>query len=102
MNKLAPDEVDRIAALARINLSTEEKSKLAVEMAGILDYVGKLSKVNVEGIEPTAQVTGLENVTRADDQMKDIFRGTKPATLLEQAPEREGDHIKVKVVLKKN
>jgi aspartyl-tRNA(Asn)/glutamyl-tRNA(Gln) amidotransferase subunit C len=58
--------------------------------------VEQLQNVDVSKLEPTAQVTGLVNVTRPDEE-KDY--GTTPAELLKNAPATESGHIKVKRML---
>jgi len=65
--KLKKEEVEKIANLARISLSPEEKKKFQGELSSILEFVGQLNEVNTEGVEPTYQVTGLGNVFREDE-----------------------------------
>lgn len=60
------DEVLHIARLSRLRLTDEEASGFATELSTILDHVGKLSEVEIEGVEPTAHVNELENVLRED------------------------------------
>lgn len=93
-------DVEHIAKLARIELTNEEKEKLAKEMGSILDYIDKLSEVNVVGVEPTAQVTGLENVFRKDETRSEYNAG-EVSKLRETMPQREGDYLKVKAVFDK-
>ncbi|MDB4978234.1 MAG: aspartyl-tRNA(Asn)/glutamyl-tRNA (Gln) amidotransferase subunit [Candidatus Peribacteria bacterium] len=66
MPSLTPDQVRHIAKLARLRLSDSEVEKFATEMTNILQYVEMLGEVNTDGIEATAQVTGLENALRPD------------------------------------
>ncbi len=93
MAKLTRDDVLRLAALARISLNDEEVDSFAVEMSEILQYVEQLSSVDVSGLQPTNQVTGLTNVFRKDEVK---HYGYKPQTLLENVPANENSHIKVK------
>lgn len=58
--------VAQIAHLARLNLTDQELEVLAKDMQSILDYVNKLSVLNVEGVEPTSHVLPLQNVFRGD------------------------------------
>lgn len=64
--KLTKQQVEHVAKLARLGLSEKEVEKFQTQLSGILDYVEQLNEVNTEGVEPTAQVTGLLNVTRED------------------------------------
>ena len=58
--------VSNVAKLANLTISPEEEGKLEKQLAEILSYVEKLKEVDTSGVEETSQVTGLENVTRAD------------------------------------
>ncbi len=59
-------DVKHIAKLANLPLTKEEEEKFATQLQQTIEYVDSLEKINTEGIEPTSQVTGLENVTRQD------------------------------------
>ena len=67
MSTITTEQVEHIAKLARIRLTEEEKEKMTKELGAILTYVEKLNEIDTTGVEPTAQVTGLESVFRKDD-----------------------------------
>jgi len=90
-------EVEHIAKLARLGLKSKEKKKFTEELSAILDFVDKLNQVKTDKIEPTAQVTGLENVVRRDKGRAKAKRKTDK--LLDLAPAVEKRHVKVKAVL---
>jgi aspartyl-tRNA(Asn)/glutamyl-tRNA(Gln) amidotransferase subunit C len=96
MAQLTIDEVKRLAALSRLQLSDEEAAEFLKELNAILGYVEKLSSVDTTGIEPTAQVTGLKNVMRPDEP---IDYGSSREELLKNAPAQQDGYIKVKKVL---
>ena len=87
-------DVNHIAKLARLGLSEEEKEKFAKELAAILEFVEKLKEVDTKNVEPTAQATGRQNVTRADEAKK----GEERQQILNNAPQTKNDYIKVKEV----
>jgi aspartyl-tRNA(Asn)/glutamyl-tRNA(Gln) amidotransferase subunit C len=91
---ISQNEVERIAILARINLSEKEKEKMAEDLDQILGYIEKLNQVDTSNIEPTAQVTGLEDVTRNDKPGGDTDRNK----IIEQFPHKKEDFLKVKAV----
>lgn len=64
--KLTKEQVQHVAGLARLGLSEGEIEKLIPQLSGILDYVELLNEVKTDGVAPTAQVTGLTNITRRD------------------------------------
>ena len=93
---LTKKEVEHIALLARLGLTEAEKEKFALQLSSILNYVEQLKEVDTQGIEPTAQVTGLENVMRKDKI--ESFDKKARNRLIELAPESEDDLIKTKAV----
>ncbi|MGZ6005639.1 MAG: Asp-tRNA(Asn)/Glu-tRNA(Gln) amidotransferase subunit GatC [Candidatus Saccharimonadales bacterium] len=96
MTKLTRQEVLKLAKLAHLELTEAEISKFQTELSEILDYVAQLQDVDTKGLEPTYQVTGLNNVTRRDEV---VDYGVSQADLLKNLPAREGNQIKVKRVL---
>ena len=59
-------QVKKVAVLASLPITPAEEEKLAKELSETLDYVAELESVDTKGVEPTSQVTGLENITRED------------------------------------
>lgn len=59
-------EVKNIARLARIDLTAQEEKRHAETISAVLDYMKILNEVDTVGVEPTSQVTGLEDVARED------------------------------------
>jgi aspartyl-tRNA(Asn)/glutamyl-tRNA(Gln) amidotransferase subunit C len=66
MAQLTKDQVRHIAKLARLRLTEEEVEKFTTELTSIFNTIDVLQKVDTKGVEPTAQVTGLENAFRED------------------------------------
>jgi aspartyl-tRNA(Asn)/glutamyl-tRNA(Gln) amidotransferase subunit C len=93
MAKLSREDILKLARLARLELTEAEIGEYADELSEILQYVEQLQGVDVTGLSPTNQVTGLENVTRPDEI---INYGYKAADLLKNLPDQEDGHIKVK------
>lgn len=92
MSKLSRDDVYRLAQLARIKLTEAESDKYADEISAILDYVEQLKNVDVSGLKPTNQVTGLTNVWRQD---KVIDYGIRQSDLMKNVPKTKDGYIKV-------
>jgi aspartyl-tRNA(Asn)/glutamyl-tRNA(Gln) amidotransferase subunit C len=95
MSKITPEEVRRIAALANIGLNESEVAPMAAELDRIVGFVEQLQQVDTAGIEPTDQVTGLQDVTRPDEVRQDYTR----EELLANAPDQQDGYFKVKRVL---
>ncbi len=95
--KLKKQEIKKIADLARLELTDKELEIYGSQLSDVLGYVDQLQEVDVTGIEPTAQVTGLENVMREDTVEE--WPKDEVESALAQAPSKEGKFIKVKRVL---
>ena|SRR5258708_3491952 len=66
MSAMNTTTVAHIASLANIPVSPSEEEKLAREFTTTLTVVDQLMDVETLGVQPTHQVTGLENVWRED------------------------------------
>lgn len=64
--KLTPEQVEHIAALARLDLSKEDKEAFSRQLSPVLEYVGQLQRVDTEGVEPLAYGVDLRNAMRPD------------------------------------
>lgn len=95
--KISLTEVEHVAKLARIELGVSEKKKFQQQMATILDYVDKINEVDTEKVEPSWQVTGLENVQRADK----VAPFMENERLVAAAPDSQEQQVKVKAVFNK-
>lgn len=58
--------IDHVAHLARLALTTEEKAEYARQLGDVLHHIEQLKKVDVSGVEPTAHAFPVYNVW-ADD-----------------------------------
>jgi aspartyl-tRNA(Asn)/glutamyl-tRNA(Gln) amidotransferase subunit C len=66
MASLSRDDVAHVAHLARLGLSADELGRLEGELNHILDQYARLTELDTEAIEPTAQTIELENILRDD------------------------------------
>ena len=95
--ELSRKEIEHIAKLARLELTEDELVKYGNQLSGVLNYIDQLKEVDVRGVEPTAQVTGLENILRRDEVNETDMSIIDEA--LKNAPELEDNQVKVKRVL---
>jgi aspartyl-tRNA(Asn)/glutamyl-tRNA(Gln) amidotransferase subunit C len=93
MADLTREDILKLAQLARLQLTDEEIEEYAGELTAILEYVEQLNEIDIDGLEPTRQVTGLTDVMREDTE-RDY--GYKARELLENVPEVQDNQIKVK------
>lgn len=96
MASISKDDVVYLARLSNLSLTDDEVESLQGDLANILDYVGQLSSLDTEGVEPTYQVNGLENVDRPDEV---VDYGISRNELLATAPDQKDNQIKVPKVI---
>ena len=78
-----------------MQLADGEVDGLRQDVEKIVEYINQLGELDTSGVEPTYQVTGLENVWREDEVKPGISRDK----LLELAPEKQNNQVKVPQVL---
>jgi aspartyl-tRNA(Asn)/glutamyl-tRNA(Gln) amidotransferase subunit C len=59
-------DIKHIAKLANLPINQQEEKKLEEQLNETLNYIAILQEVDTKNVEPTAHVTGLENITRED------------------------------------
>lgn len=92
------DEIEKLASLARIKLSEEEKTVLQKDVGAILGFVSQIKDVGAESAERTAVSAGAPmNVMREDGEPHES--GIYTERLLSAAPQREGQYVRVKKIL---
>lgn len=96
MTKISRDDVQHLAQLSSLQLDDTQINDLQQDITNILGYVEQLSNLNTDGVEPTYQVTELENVWR-DDTVDDY--GITSDALIALAPDSLDHQIKVPKVL---
>ena len=96
MTQITRDDVLHLAQLSSLELNDSEIDGLQADLGNIIGYVDKLGELDTTGVEPTYQVTGLQNVWR-DDTI--INYGVTREELLARAPEMTDFQVKVPKVL---
>ena len=89
------EDVERVAALARIELGEEELSRMARELESVLGYVAALSRVDTRDVPPTAHVVPLATPLRDDVPETPL----DPSQALLNAPESDGSSFVVPKVI---
>lgn len=96
MTAISRDDVLHLAQLSNLQLGDDEIDALQHNLGDILGYVAQLGELDTTGVEPTYQVTGLENVWRDDAvQVGEADR----EQLLALAPAAQNNQVKVPKVL---
>jgi aspartyl-tRNA(Asn)/glutamyl-tRNA(Gln) amidotransferase subunit C len=87
--------VEKVAKLARLELSAEELDRYGGQLGAILDYIAKLEKLDVQALEPLAQAVDMQNVFRADEPKPCLPR----EAALQNAPEKTADFFVVPKII---
>jgi aspartyl-tRNA(Asn)/glutamyl-tRNA(Gln) amidotransferase subunit C len=94
---LTIEEVEHFAALARLDLTEEEKARFAGQLSAILEHAARLQTLDTDGIPPT---TGAQSVSASSGLRADE---TRPVLTLEQilqnAPQSQDRQFRVPPVL---
>ena len=105
---ISRDEIDELAALARLKLTEKEAEALQKDISSILDYVGQVSAISTQGDVLTQDLSkasplALRNVMREDTPRGegDPLAGKREA-LLAALPRREGDYAVVRKIIQKD
>lgn len=88
--------VVKIAGLARLKIPPEEQQRVTGDLNKILAWVSQLDEVNVEGVEPLANVNDASLGWREQDVVTD---GDKPHDILANAPSKTADFFTVPKVV---
>lgn len=84
--KISPDEVAKVARLARLDLPQEKIDQYAAQLGDILGYMDKLSELDTSAVEPMYTPVDHVSVLRDDVVRKDYAR----EDILKNAPETDG------------
>jgi aspartyl-tRNA(Asn)/glutamyl-tRNA(Gln) amidotransferase subunit C len=88
-------DIEKVALLARLQLTDDELSKMTTELAQIVGYVDQLGEVDTDRIEPMAHAIELTNVFRDDAVTESLPRDEA----LSNAPQHDDRGYLVPAVL---
>ena len=94
--QITKENVEYIAALAKLEFSEAEKEQMAKDLARITDYIEKLNELNTEHVQPLFHPMDSTNVMR-EDKVKPSF---PPEVALKNAPDSQDTFFKVPKVIK--
>ena len=95
MTTISTSDIQYLASLSSLALADDEVDGLRQDLENIIGYIEQLGELDTAGVEPTYQVTGLENVWREDE----VQSGVSREALLNLAPEKQNNQVKVPQVL---
>ncbi len=88
-------DVEKIADLARLELTDEEKSQYRKQLSAILDYAAVLDELDLTDVVPTAHAVTRRNIMR-----EDVMEPSLPIEdVLHNAPQEAQDQFLIQAVL---
>ena len=102
MSKVSPEDVERVAELAHLELAADEMPRMVRDLNAILDYVAELNELDTSDVAPLAQVSELEGAEGASSLREDRHVPSLNRTaVMAQAPDTDGSFFKVPKVIEK-
>ncbi len=89
--KITQEEVQRVAKLARLDLSAAEVERMTGQLDAILSYVAKLDELDTTGVAVTTHTQEVVNAFRDDEVQESLPR----EHALSNAPEQNGESFVV-------
>lgn len=81
---ISPDDVKKIAYLARIGVDESKLPEYASELSSVLDLVAQMDDIDTSGVEPMAHPAEATQRLRADEvtesDQREILQSVAPAT----------------------
>lgn len=91
---ITPQDIKKLASLARMEIREDELSSFASQIDSILGFVSQITETTGDVVR---NVGKLHNVMRED--IPTNISGEYTEALLSNAPSREGNYLKVKKIL---
>ena len=98
---LSIEEVEHIANLARLQLSSQEKARFREQLSAILEYVAHLQELDTSGIPPASGSSPASSAPAGSNPATSVLRedqsrpSLSPQDLLHNAPQVEDDQFRV-------
>lgn len=94
--KIDNELVDKLAELAKLEFDEAAKAETIINLNKMVAMISKIDELDLDGILPLKYMTSEENVWREDIIQSEITK----AEILQNAPVKDSDYIKVPKVLK--
>ena len=111
--KVSLNDVDYVARLANLELTSDERSRLVKDLNSILGYIDRLNELDTADVQPMAQVSdryGVDQSKQGSDRFayanrEDIHEGLRKSLphemALANAPDSDGTFFKVPKVIER-
>jgi aspartyl-tRNA(Asn)/glutamyl-tRNA(Gln) amidotransferase subunit C len=97
MEKISEETIDHIAHLSRLRFEGDDKVAIREDLDKIIGFMGKLSEIPTDDVEPLIFMSDEVNVLRDDEPEVTITQ----AEALKNAPKKDSDYFRIPKVLDK-
>ena len=95
-------DVERVADLAHLELTSDETQGMLHDLNAILDHVAQLNELDTSSVPPLAQVSELSGAGSEGSLRDDTIRPSLDrAVVMHEAPETDGVFFKVPKVIER-
>jgi len=91
MAEVSREEVEHVAQLARMALTSQDLERVGTELNRILEHFNRLQELDTEDVAPTSHAIPMTNVFREDQ----VGESLSVEDVVENAPERSDDFFRV-------
>jgi aspartyl-tRNA(Asn)/glutamyl-tRNA(Gln) amidotransferase subunit C len=100
--KVTPQDVERVAELAHLELTQEETGGMLRDLNDTLDYVAQLNELDTDSVAPLAQVSDLQGAGSVISLREDsVVPSLNRAVVMPEAPESDQVFFKVPKVIER-
>ena len=93
--QITPEEIAKVAHLARLDLNQDEVARMTNEVGAILSYIDKLNELDTDGVKPTTHALAITNAFRDDV----VIPSLPQAEALRNGPKQNGEAFVVPKVI---
>ena len=97
MEKISEETIDHIAHLSRLRFEGDDKVAIRQDLDKIIGFMGKLSEIPTDDVEPLIFMSDEVNVLRDDEPEVTVTQ----TEALKNAPKRDSDYFRIPKVLDK-
>ncbi len=101
MSKITVEDVQKIALLSRLKLTETEVEMFRGQLGDIIDYIEKLSEVDITGVEPFINAASEGNVFR-NDVLREEAGNISNEQATQNAPQKGDGFFKVPATIATN
>lgn len=93
--QITPEEIRKVAHLARLELNQAEVAQMTDQVGTILAYIDKLNELDTAGVKPTTHALAINNAFRDDV----VVPSLPQAEALRNGPKQNGEAFVVPKII---